>query len=207
MTETSAPPYLHDTWGFKKYGGTWCFEAPVLQSPGGYPAGLSTLAKALEGIGRIARVEIVSPDPTPRRRRLEAPPGGELALDDARALVEGFGGEISIVSVLIELFAYVRTEENGEPKRMWVREPTEVALWANDDKEGLQPQACLSMEHTLFQESSRQGDDNRELYWKNRPILGELLERLRAHFGPLAEYEDGVEPTGYPPPTDDEGNT
>lgn len=209
MTETSATPYLHDTWGFTKYAGTWCFEAPSLQEPGGYLVGLSTLDKALQGIGRISQVEIESPDPTPTplNRLVEAPPDSALTLDDVRSLVEGFEGEISLVAVLIDLFAYVRTEENGEPRRMWVREPTEITLWGGRRELQSRPRVCLSMEHTLFQASSRQGDDNRELYWKNRPILSELLDRLQSHFGPMSGREGDVEPTGYPAPTDDESDT
>ncbi len=193
MTESTMQQYVHDTWRPMQSGGTWCFEAPILRGPGGLAAGLRRLMEVFGPDWRINRVDIESGDAPDAPRRLT---GESLALGDIVGLVEGFPGQVSVLAMKVDADAYVRETPGGAPVRLWLHEDMEITLWPREAP--LAAEVCLEMSHSLFRPESPDGDDNRELYDLNRPILAGLLAGLEARFGPLSDYEHDAGPGGYP---------
>jgi hypothetical protein len=202
---------LYDTWGGKKYAGSWMIELSfnftplsTLEINSWY---INTMTQKLETFSELARVWKVSfsssSESETRGVVLEWQSGTsyEEYLINILEGIKAYPAAIEELAMQIDLNVFVRTQKSpSKPIREWVRHLGE--LYIRGGLEFGDPYLSFSMNHTLFYPFSYiDGKDNEELFLLNQPLLENALRRWEEQFGEISEVEGlpGIYKYGFLP--------
>lgn len=211
-TAASIAP-LHDTWGWKKYAGTWGITPPfnftTLSTQEVNIWFAKTLISTLEAFFDLARVWQVSFGTDYTRADLAEPitlewklgESYENYIEDMLREIQQYAAPISTIEIKVDLYVYVRTPESpNQPIRVWVRELGEFEI--RGGPEYGEPYLHFDIAHTLFYPYTMGGENNSELYFLNQPLLENALRCWEKSFGPICEVEGllaGIYEYGFKP--------
>jgi len=198
--EQTASPVepIYDTWELKKDAGTWCivpvFDFLSLSTSDVNAWSARVVTGTLEAFGGLARAWWVEFDTSYREIiegvRLEWKPGKsyEKYTQDVLRAIQEFPASIYRLKMGVDLYVYIRTEQSPDtPVRAWVRHLGYFVFWGGPEVK--EPYLCFEINHTLFSPESMYGDDNRELYLLNQPLLEQALREWERRVGSIRDVE------------------
>ena len=128
-------------------------------------------------------------------------------LENVYQTIKEYSIDINSITMEFDFFVYVRTEKSfPEVIRTWIREFGQSIKLGNLtiylNLEDRDPYACFNIEHTLFYPFSYPtGEDNKELFELNRPLLEEALKNWEQKFNSEIEADGlpGIYEYGFLP--------
>ncbi|SNT19687.1 hypothetical protein SAMN06265795_116121 [Noviherbaspirillum humi] len=196
--ETPPVEPVYDTWGGKTDAGSWCiapnfvFKSLSVQEVNDWFA--ITLEGTLDAFSHVARAcniyftSIYRDDIKGMKFDWQTGNSYELYLKNVLIATRTYPAPIHMMEIEVDLFAFFRTKDFPKtPVKAWARLPTQFIIWGGPEKR--KPYLCLEMDHTLFRPYSRDGEENKELYFLNQPLLEQALRRWEERFGSISDVD------------------
>ncbi len=195
-----------DTWGMKKYAGSWCIT-PLLVDEGDKRNDwyVTVLHKTVEAFANLARPRFAYFSSLEEGTNLVVVQwDGKASLSSyIETIVEAirnYAAPIYTFEMEVDLHVYARTEDSpNTPMHGWFRLPSKFVFKGATEDYG--SYLCFEIAHTLFCSSSMDGSDNSELYTLNQPLLEQALRTWETQVGPIDEVDGlpGIYEYGFRP--------
>lgn len=203
MTQLSIEP-IQDTWDMRGDTAAWyinfqfIFASLSVQEINTWYA--KSFSKNLESFATFGRVWQVSFRSSTKSKAQETTLKWELKTEYdnyIQNVIENiikFPDALEQLKIKFDLSVFVRTEQSpNKPIRAWVRNLIDLTICGGKEYEKYaEPVVYIDMNHTLFCSSSIYGEDNKELYCLNQPLLEKALRNWEQRFGTINEF-DGLE--------------
>ena len=200
QTKSSVDP-LKTTWSLKHDAGVWSitpfFDFTSLSTQQVNQWYVDTTLKTINSFASLCRSSAVSftcsayENIEPLMIRWQSDNSYQEYLERVLKAISEYPGSIEILEIYLDMFVFVRTKESPDkPVRSWVNDLGHLTICGG--KKYGEPYLYLETEHTLFCPYSYSGEDNRELYALNQPLLEKALISWEEKFN--AE----IEPEGLP---------
>lgn len=189
---------LYDTWGGKKYAGSWCiapsFDFTSLSTQEVNAWFATSVSKTLDAFSHLVRAwrvdfnTIYRDDVSGIRIEWRLGDSYDLYVENVRRAIQEYLAPIYLIEICVDLFAYVRTKDSPDiPIRAWVRLPSDFRIWGGP--ENTEPYLCFNVAHTLFRSRSKDAQDNGELHALNQPLLEKALRQWEEYFDSVIEVD------------------